>query len=84
MAMLWVLNLSDGEHSLLDVAERSGLPFDTVAAAADALHERRADQGMTPMTTEGEKATTGDRPGPPSGPSSAGCPGDWPTRRPPA
>ncbi|MGD1217015.1 DUF4910 domain-containing protein [Streptomyces krungchingensis] len=38
MAMLWVLNLSDGEHSLLDVAERSGLPFDTVAAAADALH----------------------------------------------
>ncbi|GHK02015.1 peptidase M28 [Streptomyces sp. Y2F8-2] len=38
MAMLWVLNLSDGEHSLLDVAERSGLPFDTVAGAADALH----------------------------------------------
>jgi aminopeptidase-like protein len=38
MAMLWVLNLSDGEHSLLDVAERSGLPFDTVAAAAGALH----------------------------------------------
>ncbi|MFZ3573394.1 DUF4910 domain-containing protein [Streptomyces sp. BH097] len=37
MAMLWVLNLSDGEHSLLDVAERSGLPFDTVADAADAL-----------------------------------------------
>ncbi|MBQ0865495.1 MULTISPECIES: DUF4910 domain-containing protein [unclassified Streptomyces] len=38
LAMLWVLSLSDGEHSLLDVAERSGLPFDTVAAAADALH----------------------------------------------
>ncbi|MEW2049113.1 DUF4910 domain-containing protein [Streptomyces sp. NPDC005476] len=38
MAMLWVLSLSDGEHSLLDVAERSGLPFATVAAAADALH----------------------------------------------
>ncbi|MFD8515320.1 DUF4910 domain-containing protein [Streptomyces antimycoticus] len=38
MAMLWVLNLSDGEHSLLDVAERSGLPFDTVADAAGALH----------------------------------------------
>ncbi|WP_327665673.1 DUF4910 domain-containing protein [Streptomyces sp. NBC_00498] len=37
LAMLWVLNLSDGEHSLLDVAERSGLPFDTVAAAAGAL-----------------------------------------------
>ncbi|MFC9428052.1 DUF4910 domain-containing protein [Streptomyces sp. NPDC056987] len=37
MAMLWVLSLSDGEHTLLDVAERAGLPFDTVAAAADAL-----------------------------------------------
>ncbi|WP_407562351.1 DUF4910 domain-containing protein [Streptomyces sp. 184] len=37
MAMLWVLSLSDGEHSLLDVAERSALPFDTVAAAARAL-----------------------------------------------
>ncbi|MFF2775503.1 DUF4910 domain-containing protein [Streptomyces sp. NPDC058052] len=37
MAMLWVLSLSDGEHGLLDVAERSGLPFDTVAAAAEAL-----------------------------------------------
>lgn len=37
MAMLWVLSLSDGEHGLLDVAERSGLPFGTVADAADAL-----------------------------------------------
>ncbi|WBB64383.1 DUF4910 domain-containing protein [Streptomyces sp. WMMC500] len=37
MAMLWVLSLSDGEHSLLDVAERAGLPFDAVAAAARAL-----------------------------------------------
>jgi aminopeptidase-like protein len=37
MAMLWVLNLSDGDHSLLDIAERSGLPFDTVADAAQAL-----------------------------------------------
>ena len=26
-ARLWVLNLSDGEHSLLDIAERSGIPF---------------------------------------------------------
>jgi aminopeptidase-like protein len=37
MAMLWVLNLSDGTHSLLDVAGRSGLPFAVVADAADAL-----------------------------------------------
>lgn len=39
MAMLWVLNYSDGEHSLLDIALRSGLPFAAVAAAADVLHD---------------------------------------------
>jgi aminopeptidase-like protein len=39
LAMLWVLNLSDGEHSLLDIAERAGLPFDIVAVAARALHD---------------------------------------------
>ncbi|MEV6831586.1 DUF4910 domain-containing protein [Amycolatopsis sp. NPDC051102] len=39
MAMLWVLNLSDGDHSLLDIAERAGLPFDIVDVAARALHD---------------------------------------------
>ncbi|MCT2585762.1 DUF4910 domain-containing protein [Actinophytocola gossypii] len=39
LAMLWVLNLSDGTHSLLDVAERAGLPFGAVATAADALRD---------------------------------------------
>jgi aminopeptidase-like protein len=37
MAMLWVLNLSDGSHSLLDIAERAMLPFAAVRRAADAL-----------------------------------------------
>jgi aminopeptidase-like protein len=37
MAVLWVLNLSDGHHSLLDIAERADLPFDLVAVAASAL-----------------------------------------------
>jgi aminopeptidase-like protein len=36
-ALLWVLNLSDGRHSLLDICERSGLSFDTVCRAATAL-----------------------------------------------
>jgi aminopeptidase-like protein len=36
-ALLWVLNQSDGAHSLLDIAVRSGLPFDAIGAAADAL-----------------------------------------------
>jgi aminopeptidase-like protein len=39
MAMLWALSLSDGQHSLLDVAERAGLPFRAVRAAADLLEQ---------------------------------------------
>jgi aminopeptidase-like protein len=39
MAMLWVLNLSDGGMSLLDVAERAGLPFALVAEVAGLLEE---------------------------------------------
>ena len=34
MALLWLLNLADGHHSLLDMAERSGLTFEKLAAAA--------------------------------------------------
>ena len=37
LALLWVLNQSDGEHSPLDIARRSGLPFAAVRAAAEAL-----------------------------------------------
>jgi aminopeptidase-like protein len=37
MALLWVLNLSDGRHSLLDIAEKSGLNFDVVREAAELL-----------------------------------------------
>lgn len=36
-SLLWALNLSDGEHTLLEIAERSGLPFRSVKDAADAL-----------------------------------------------
>jgi aminopeptidase-like protein len=39
MTMLWVLNLSDGQHSLLDIAERSGLAFPAVRRASDLLRE---------------------------------------------
>jgi aminopeptidase-like protein len=38
-ALLWVLNQSDGGHSLLDIADRSGLPFGLIRAVADALEE---------------------------------------------
>jgi aminopeptidase-like protein len=37
MAILWVLNQSDGQHSLLDIAERSGLEFEPVRRAAALL-----------------------------------------------
>ena len=36
-ARLWVLNFSDGEHSLLDIAERSDIPFATISEAAKTL-----------------------------------------------
>jgi aminopeptidase-like protein len=39
-AIRWVLNLSDGEHSLLDIAEDSSLPFAAVRQAAEMLTER--------------------------------------------
>lgn len=41
MAMLWVLNLSDGQHSLLDIAERADLPFDNIRASAELLLEHQ-------------------------------------------
>jgi aminopeptidase-like protein len=37
LALLWVLNLSDGTNGVLDIAERSGLPFDAIRRAVDAL-----------------------------------------------
>jgi aminopeptidase-like protein len=36
-ARLWVLNLSDEQHSLLDIAERSGLPFRAISDAAESF-----------------------------------------------
>lgn len=39
LALLWVLNQSDGQHSLLDIAERAALRFDLIAEAADLLLE---------------------------------------------
>jgi aminopeptidase-like protein len=39
MTMLWVLNLADGSHSILDMAERAKLPFEELAIAADRLRD---------------------------------------------
>ena len=37
MALLWMLNLSDGENSLLDIAERSGLSSEELRRATEML-----------------------------------------------
>jgi aminopeptidase-like protein len=39
MAMLWTLNMSDGAHSLLEIAERSGLKFEAIRDAAHILEK---------------------------------------------
>jgi aminopeptidase-like protein len=39
MAMLWMLNLSDGQNSLLDIAQRSKIAFAAIAQIANILVE---------------------------------------------
>jgi aminopeptidase-like protein len=55
LAMLWVLNQSDGHHSLLDIAERSGIAFPAIATAARVLREHdliaRAPKNPPPPST---------------------------------
>lgn len=50
MAMLWVLNLSDGLHSLLDIAERADLPFEIIRRVAQVLHTHGLLTGPEPRT----------------------------------
>lgn len=37
LALFWVLNMSDGGHSLLDISERAALPFALIKNAAEVL-----------------------------------------------
>ena len=39
MAMLWALNLADGQHSVLDMAERAGIPFAIMSDTCAILEE---------------------------------------------
>lgn len=39
LAMLWVLNYSDGQHTILDIAEKSGYPFEVIHKVAEVLVE---------------------------------------------
>jgi aminopeptidase-like protein len=49
MAMLWILNLSDGMHSLLDIAERASLPFPVIQKTAQLLQR----EGLLTMCDTG-------------------------------
>jgi aminopeptidase-like protein len=58
MAMLWVLNFSDGDHSVLDIARRSGLDAAVISDAAVTLleHDLLAvcdDGGLTSTVRRG-------------------------------
>jgi aminopeptidase-like protein len=51
LALLWVLNQSDGGATLLDIAERSGRPFAAIRAAAEAA---RAAGLLVPVSTDAQ------------------------------
>lgn len=46
-AILWVLNLSDGTHRLLDIAERAGMRFSLIRQAAQMLEKQRLLKEIT-------------------------------------
>ena len=52
VALLWVLNFSDGKNSLLDIAERAGMPFGVIKQAADTLRGCGLLQPLTSAPTD--------------------------------
>ena len=41
LALLWVLNYSDGKHSLLDISQLSGIDFESISQAASDLFNHK-------------------------------------------
>lgn len=58
LSLLWVLNLSDGNQSLLDISDRAGLAFPLVRNAADAL----CNQGLLKEHSERTRVAWTRRP----------------------
>ena len=54
MALLWVLNLSDGQHTLLEIADRARLDFGIVRQAARSLR----DAGLLAPSSDRPQAPT--------------------------
>jgi aminopeptidase-like protein len=66
MALLWVLNLSDGKHSLLDIAERANMPFGIISDAARLLQsedllERVEGAAAPPPLSKGRRTVVRPR-----------------------
>lgn len=57
MDRLWVLNLSDGRHSLMDVAERARRPFSQIRDAARTLESAGLLQPQSPQARLGSEGT---------------------------
>lgn len=62
-AILWMLNLSDGEHSLLEIARRSGLPFATITQAGDLLLRHHLIREVAPALVAGSSLTSPEQSG---------------------
>ena len=56
-AVQWVLNQSDGRHSLLDIAERAGMAFGVVKDAADRLEACGLLERVARPLSSGGRAT---------------------------
>ena len=63
LALLWVLNLSDGRHDLLDVAVRAGLSFEQISrsaralATSDLLREAAPGETIEPVSAQAPAGT---------------------------
>lgn len=51
LSMLWVLSLSDGEHSLLEIAEWADLPFDVVLHSVKTLVDHQLLERVSETTS---------------------------------
>jgi aminopeptidase-like protein len=56
MAILWVLNLSDGKHSLVDIAEISGYECSLITRVADLLVEHQLLKEVTSSSVSGRSS----------------------------
>ncbi len=48
-ALLWTLNLSDGEHTLLDISDRSGIAYPAIRVAAASLRDHGLVEEFEPQ-----------------------------------